>query len=472
MRSHEQIRAALVGFVARWQAYAGTERSEAETYLDELFECYGVSRKDRGAVFEDAHSSTGIVDLHLTAHLIVEMKAPKETTRLVQHRKDALEHWRDWTSVTTRRRPQFIMLCSFHRFEIWAPDAYPKAPLCDFPLAELPDRSESLWMLPGISFVQAQHPPDKAQRITLNEGKCQQGPSPMGKGFILTTEEARSLLDRTDASYPDVVRPYLMGDDIADDPAQRPRRWIIDFGLRPLEEAMRYPAALEILRDRVKPIRDNDRRKDRREKWWQFGKDHGLRVRWYYLPRYIAVHVRDTRLLTTWCEPWTCPSNQIVTITLDDDYSMGILSSFTHGAWAWFQSSTVKDDLRYAPTSTFLTFPWPSPVTDDQRARVAEAGRRVIARRQEICAEQQFGLTRLYDLVDEGAYADLRKLHRELDEAVAACYGWPTAIAQDKDEIGRRLFALNVEIARGRGYDPFAWQAGDASAEQLGFPAV
>ncbi|WP_328424572.1 hypothetical protein OG470_14510 [Micromonospora sp. NBC_00389] len=96
----------------------------------------------------------------------------------------------------------------------------------------------------------------------------------------------------------------------------------------------------------------------------------------------------------------------------------------------------------------------------------------MIARRQEICAEQQFGLNRLYDLVDEGAYADLRKLHRELDEAVAACYGWPTAIAQDKDEIGRRLFALNVEIARGRGYDPFAWRAGEASAEQLGFPAV
>ncbi|NBE81926.1 type IIL restriction-modification enzyme MmeI [Micromonospora rubida] len=464
MRSHEQVQAALVSFVARWQTYAGTGRSEAETYLNELFECYGVSREGSYAVFEDAHSPTGIVDLHLPARLIFEMKAPEETTRLAQHRKDALDHWRNWTSVTTRHRPEFVVLCSFHHFEIWLPGQHPKAPLADFPLTELPDRYKSLWVIPGSSFID-QSTPDKAQRMTLNEGKCQQGPNPMGKGFVLTTEEARSLLNRTDAPYQHVVRPYLKGDDIASDPAQRPRRWIIDFGRRPLEEAMKYPAALEILRDRVKPIRDNDRRKDVRERWWQFGKDPGLRVHWHLVPRrYIALRLQDKRLLTTWCESWTCPSNQVVTIKLDDDYSMGILSSFAHSAWAWFQSSTVKDDLRYAPTSTFLTFPWPSPVTDDQRARVAEASRRVIARQQDICAEQQFGLTRLYDLVDEGAYADLRKLHEELDEAVAACYGWPTAIAQDKDEIGRRLFALNVEIARGKSYDPFAFTRRDAES--------
>jgi hypothetical protein len=33
----------------------------------------------------------------------------------------------------------------------------------------------------------------------------------------------------------------------------------------------------------------------------------------------------------------------------------------------------------------FATFPWPDLVTDDQRVAVAEASRRVIARRQEIC---------------------------------------------------------------------------------------
>ncbi|WP_420118535.1 hypothetical protein [Micromonospora sp.] len=131
----------------------------------------------------------------------------------------------------------------------------------------------------------------------------------------------------------------------------------------------------------------------------------------------------------------------------------------------------MKSDIRYTPTSAFLPFPWPYPVSDEQRERVAEASRRMIARRQEICAEEQIGLTRLYNLVDDGAYTDLKKLHRDLDEAVAACYGWPKAIAQDRDEIARRLSALNAEIAAGqRPYDPFADRDGRSVAQQLGLP--
>ncbi|SCE78950.1 Methyltransferase domain-containing protein [Micromonospora haikouensis] len=150
MRNGEQIRAALTKFVARWQTYAGTERSEAQTFLNELFECYGRNRKDAGAVFEDAHSSTGIMDLHLPGQLIVEMKAPKESTRLDQHRKQALDYWHNSADVTTSRpAPQFVVLSSFHRFEIWEPGKYPNAPLLTFGLEELPDRYESLMVLAG-----------------------------------------------------------------------------------------------------------------------------------------------------------------------------------------------------------------------------------------------------------------------------------------------------------------------------------
>jgi hypothetical protein len=80
----------------------------------------------------------------------------------------------------------------------------------------------------------------------------------------------------------------------------------------------------------------------------------------------------------------------------------------------------------------------------------------VIARRQRICVANGFGLTTLYNLIDEGAYTDLKALHCELDEAVAAAYGWPEAVAQDGDEIVQRLLILNREIAAGaRDYDPF-----------------
>jgi hypothetical protein len=108
------------------------------------------------------------------------------------------------------------------------------------------------------------------------------------------------------------------------------------------------------------------------------------------------------------------------------------------------------------PTASFATFPWPDPISDAQREEIAELARKIVARRQEICLERQFVLTRLYNELDDGAYADLAALQRKLDEAVCAAYGWPRSIAGDPDETNARLLALNQEIAAGkRPYDPF-----------------
>ncbi len=91
-----------------------------------------------------------------------------------------------------------------------------------------------------------------------------------------------------------------------------------------------------------------------------------------------------------------------------------------------------------------------------QHESVAEASRRLLARRTEICTTEQIGLTKLYNAVDEGAWTDLKALHRELDVAVADCYGWPSGLAQDDGELVSRLTELNRDIVEGgRPYDPF-----------------
>lgn len=41
----EQIQARLRKFVKDWQTYDGTERSEAQTFLNELFAAYGGDRR-------------------------------------------------------------------------------------------------------------------------------------------------------------------------------------------------------------------------------------------------------------------------------------------------------------------------------------------------------------------------------------------------------------------------------------------
>lgn len=109
-------------------------------------------------------------------------------------------------------------------------------------------------------------------RLEANRGRAFQGPMPVGRGVLLSPEEAETLLSRADAPYRDVVRPFLVSDDIAEDPMQAASRYVIDFGLRPLEEAMRYPAALDILRDRVKDERESNRDRFRREHWWLLGR--------------------------------------------------------------------------------------------------------------------------------------------------------------------------------------------------------
>lgn len=76
MGSGEEIQAALRELVIRWRDYAGTERAEAQTFLNELLACYGVDRRSVGADFEYHRSGAGFMDLHWSEWCIVEMKAP------------------------------------------------------------------------------------------------------------------------------------------------------------------------------------------------------------------------------------------------------------------------------------------------------------------------------------------------------------------------------------------------------------
>jgi hypothetical protein len=248
----------------------------------------------------------------------------------------------------------------------------------------------------------------------------------------------------------------LIGEDIADDPQQRPRRWIIDFARMSLEEAERFPAALEIVRERVKPARDKNSDKGFKEFWWRFGRPRGeMRVALSGLSRYIAGTAQGKRPLFVWCDPLWCPSNLVNVFAFDDDYYFGVLSSIAHTAWAWERSSTLKGDLRYTPTTAFATFPWPDPVDDNLRAAVDDVVREMVQLRSQHCAKGGFGLTRLYNNLDEGGYRDLADCHLRLDRAVAACYGWPAKTAQDRPELVSRLAHLNAEIAGGRTYAPF-----------------
>jgi hypothetical protein len=295
-----------------------------------------------------------------------------------------------------------------------------------------------------------------AQRLPQNRQRAFQGPIPAGEGFVLAPAEAQSLLTRRDAAYSDVVFPYLIGEDIADDPKQSPSRWIINFGKRSLEEAACYSAALEIVRERVKPIRDVTIREPNHTYWWLFERPRpAMQAALSGLTRFIASLAQGKRIFFTWQKATTCPSNLTNVFAFGSDYAMGVLCSTIHHEWGRAQSSTLRLDFRYTPTSAFETFPWPVAVGDG-RDEIALLTRRLIEMRSAICLEREIGLTRLYNEVDDGAYRPLYNLHRELDEAVAAAYGWPASAAHDPNESNRLLLELNRAIAAGEvEYRPF-----------------
>ena len=196
------------------------------------------------------------------------------------------------------------------------------------------------------------------QRLGSNEGRSFQGPIPVGMGFIVSADEAHELLDDLAADYSKIVRPYLMGDDVVNDPSQAPTRWIIDFGTRALEDAQAWPRALELVRERVRPERSRNRDRGFRERWWQFGRARGeMRNALAGLPRYVAANRVGKRLHFIWADPAWCPGDKVVVFRSDDDFIFGVLASSLHTAWAWVLSSTLKADLNYTPTSAFETFP-------------------------------------------------------------------------------------------------------------------
>lgn len=296
---------------------------------------------------------------------------------------------------------------------------------------------------------------DEPLALQANRRIAYQGMLP-GANYIVESETAQALRSETQPRYADVIRPYLSGDDIANDPRQAPSRFIVDFGMRTLEEAMLYPEALEIVRAQAKESREGSTSYHRNPRWWQFLWPRPVfRGRIEGRQRFLAGTATGKRILFKWCDVEIVASNSTNVFALDDDFHFGVLSSAIHTAWAEERSSTLEDRIRYTPTSAFEPFPWPQ-TSEEQREHIRARARAMLAARETVCVERQIGLTTLYNEIEEGAYADLAQLHVDLDEAVANAYGWEREIAQRSAETNSRLRELNATIHRGEcTYEPF-----------------
>jgi len=89
----------------------------------------------------------------------------------------------------------------------------------------------------------------------------------LGMGFTLGPDAASALIAKDDRNR-EVLFPYLGGQDLNARPDRSAGRWVINFHDWPQDRAQRYPDCFEQVLRLVKPDRETNNRKVRRDRWW------------------------------------------------------------------------------------------------------------------------------------------------------------------------------------------------------------
>ncbi len=295
--------------------------------------------------------------------------------------------------------------------------------------------------------------------LKANEALATVGFKPYGEGFLLSSAEAARLL-ALDSTHSQVIRRYLNGRDLA----SRPRGvWLIDFGLRTLADtATAYPVLLDLIRDRVKPMRDTNPNRDIRERWWQLGHNRiSLRAALAGLERYLVTVETSRHRYFTFLSTDTLPDGALFCIAHNSALVLGLLSSQIHLCWVSAQAGKlgVGNDKRYNK-ACFDPFPFPN-CSDSVRQVLARIAERLHTHRKSaIARDERVTMTGMYNVVAKlrtgealtpkertihelAACGVLRDIHDELDALVAQAYGWPWPMTDA--EILDRLVALHDE---------------------------
>lgn len=295
------------------------------------------------------------------------------------------------------------------------------------------------------------------------KGICSPGVKLHGAGFILTEDEANAYNDFNSLLSAGIVRHYKNGKDLAQTDRQV---YVIDFfGLSQKEAQIRSPKLFQRVLERVKPERDFNNMKSRREKWWLFGTTVPLlRKALKGLPRFISTPETAKHRFFVFLDEKVLPDNMLVNIALSDAFFLGVLSSRIHVTWSLAAGGRlgIGNDPRYNKTRCFDPYPFPLP-TEQQKQRIRELGEQLDAHRKRQQAEHpKLTLTDMYNVLEklrsgealtakekvtheQGLVSVLKQIHDDLDKAVFEAYGWPENLTDE--EILERLVALNKQRA-------------------------
>jgi hypothetical protein len=286
-----------------------------------------------------------------------------------------------------------------------------------------------------------------------------------------------------------ILRPYWNGDDVT---SRYRDQWIIDFPLGLSETGVaQFEAPFEFLRTAnyspdgstaaVNFATYRQTTRGQNSRWWEPHRPRPeLRRKIEELSRYIATPEVSQHRVFCWLRYPILPDKNLMVIAREDDTMFGVLQSHFHEGWALKLGTSLEDRPRYTPTTTFETYPFPEGLTPDipaaeyqndpRAVAIAEAARELDRLRnawlnppdlirvepevvpgypdrilpKDAAAEKILKTRTLTNLYNERP-TWLANVHRDLDAAVAAAYGWPADISEE-DALAR-LLALNLERA-------------------------
>jgi hypothetical protein len=277
-------------------------------------------------------------------------------------------------------------------------------------------------------------------KLTSNEDIAFEGAKLSGEGFVVPSQLAQQILER-DPQNGRVLKPYLTGALLNGQPSLTPDDYIITFYNWPQSRqsapidyagpvASDFPECLEWVERHVRPQRDKlppttPWNRKLRKFWWHFGQwrwalDEALaKVRKVLVLSRVTPHV-----MVDWADKTWVFSDRLTVFATDQTAMFALLQSSFHDVWSWRYGTTNLSLLSYSPAACFLTLPIPVDLIG-----LTSISERYHEHRQLTKQAHGEGLTSTYNRFHDPReksedIARLRALHVEMDQAVAAAYGW------------------------------------------------
>ena len=233
------------------------------------------------------------------------------------------------------------------------------------------------------------------ERLVANARKAFAGSIVLGLGFTFddiaaAKGEAEGLdamraLNAEDPRNAERIFPYIGGEEVNTSPTHTHHRFVIDFADFPLRRdstlkswflhegteacdkrrgewlrngvvpsdypeqvAEEWPDLLKIVQRLVKPGRDKNPRKARRERWWRYGdRQPGLYTAIAPLRRVLVRSLTSTQFPTfTFLDRGRVYDQTLIVWALETHSAQAVLTSRLHEIWVRFLGATMKDDNR------------------------------------------------------------------------------------------------------------------------------